>query len=443
MFYFNTWLTICQQYVNIKIYRFQCKGGEKMKLSFKFKPNLSVEQLNIIEELSFHTTKLYNIANYELRKNGFKSYVDMEKMFKSNWHCDFLHSHTRQQALKVLEQNWKSYFASIKDFRTNPHKYNGLPKPPKFKNMENRKNEIIFTNFAIRFKENTLMLSLSKAIQKMFKVESLNFEVSDKLQSLINFNELQQIKIKWDNSSQQWYLIVIYIKQELEQTVNTNVMSIDLGLDNLATLTFKEGNETYIFCGKKLKSINAFMNKKIAYYQSIEMKKVGSEKFKNTKMINSLRTYRNNYINDYLHKTSKNIIDKALEHNVKKIVIGEIKGIKQNMNYNKSFVQIPIQRLADQIKYKAELKGIEVKFKEESYTSGCSAFDLEPINKKYYDKTRRVVRGLFKSSFGLVNADVNGSLNILRKEEQCIPEIVKTMRDKGSVSSPLRVRVAC
>ncbi|WP_308779290.1 zinc ribbon domain-containing protein [uncultured Clostridium sp.] len=104
---------------------------------------------------------------------------------------------------------------------------------------------------------------------------------------------------------------------------------------------------------------------------------------------------------------------------------------------------MPIQRLAEQIKYKAKLKGIEVKFKEESYTSGCSAFDLEPIDKKYYDKTRRVVRGLFKSSFGLINSDVNGSLNILRKEEKCIPEIVQTMRDKGRVSSSLRVRVAC
>ncbi|QXM06728.1 RNA-guided endonuclease InsQ/TnpB family protein [Crassaminicella indica] len=414
-----------------------------MKLSFKFKPSFTIKQLNIIEELSFHTTKLYNIVNYELRENGFKSYVDIEKMFKSNWHCDFLHSHTRQQTFKVLEQNWKSYFASIKDLKANPHKYNGLPKPPKFKNIQNRKNEIIFTNLAIRFKENTLMLSLSKAIQKMFEVESLNFEVSNKLQSLINFNKLQQVRIKWDNSLKQWYLIVIYNKQELEPVNNTNIMAIDLGLDNLATLTFKDGNETYLFCGKKLKGINAFVNKKIAYYQSIEMKKIGSDKFKNTKMINSLRRYRNNYVNDYLHKTSKNIINKALEHKVKKIVIGKIKGIKQNMNYNKSFVQIPIQRLAEQIKYKAKLQGIEVKFKEESYTSGCSAFDLEPITKKYYDKTRRVVRGLFKSNFGLVNAGVNGSLNILRKEEKCIPEIVQTMRDKGSVSSPLRIRVAC
>ena len=173
------------------------------------------------------------------------------------------------------------------------------------------------------------------------------------------------------------------------------------------------------------------------------MNKVGSDKFKNTKMINSLRRYRINYVNDYIHKTSKKIIDKAMEHKTKKIVIGEIKGIKQGMNYNKSFVQIPIQKLAELIKYKAELQGIEVKFKEERYTSGCSAFDLEPINKKHYNKNRRVVRGLFKSSFGLVNSDVNGSLNILRKEEKCIPEIVQTMRDKGRVSSPLRVRVAC
>lgn len=414
-----------------------------MKLSFKFKPSFTVEQLSIIEELSYHTTKLYNIINYDLREKGFKTYVDIENSYKSNWHCDFLHSHTRQHCFKIIEQNWKSYFASIKDYKENPNKYKGLPKPPKFKNMEDKKNEIIFTNLAIRFKENTLMLSLSKAIQKLFEVESLNFEVSNKLQSLINWNELQQVRIKWDNSLKQWYLIVIYNKQELEPVNNTNIMAIDLGLNNLATLTFKDGNEAYVFCGKKLKGINAFVNKKIAYYQGIEMNKCGSDKFKNTKMINSLRRYRNDYVNDYLHKVSKNIIDKAINHKVKKIIIGKIKGIKQDMNYNKSFVQIPVQRLTELIKYKAELQGIEVKFREESYTSGCSAFDLEQINKKHYDKTRRVVRGLFKSSLGLVNSDVNGSLNILRKEEKCIPEIVQTMRDKGSVSSPLRVRVAC
>ena len=413
-----------------------------MKLSFKFKPQINSKQLEIIEELSYHTTKLYNIINYDLRENGFKNYYDIEKQYKSNWHCDFLHSHTRQQMFKVLEQNWKSYFASIKDFGVNPSKYKGLPRPPKFKNTDKNKNEIIFTNLAIRYSDGILKLSLSKAIKSLFNVESLNFEVSKKLQNIINWYELQQARFNYDKIQKVWYLIIIYNKNEVETTSN-NVMSIDIGLDNLATITFKDGINQYIYCGKKLKSVNSYINKRISYLQSIEMKKVGSDKFKNTKEINKLRRYRNNYINDYLHKVSKNIIDKAIENNVSRIVIGKLKGVKQNMNFNKSFVQIPIQRLVELITYKAKLHGISIKLQEESYTSGCSAIDLEPITKKYYDKSRGIARGLFQSTYGIVNADINGSLNILRKAEKCIPDLVNTMRDKGNWTHPQRIRVAC
>lgn len=413
-----------------------------MKLSFKFKPNMSDKQLEIIEELSYHTTKLYNIINYDLRENGMKTYYDIEKMYKLNWHCDFLHSHTRQQMFKVLEQNWKSYFASIKDYKVNPSKYKGVPKPPKFKNIDKNKNEIIFTNLAIRYDNGLLKLSLSKAIKSLFNVESLNFTVSKKLQGIINWNSLQQARFNYDKVQKCWYLIVIYNKEELK-TDNTNVMAIDLGLDNLATLTFKDGLNQYIFCGKKLKSINSYVNKRIAHLQSIEMKKYGSDKFKNTKQIIKLRKYRNNYISDYLHKVSKSIIDKAIENNVGKIVIGKLKEIKQGRDFNKTFVQIPIQRLVELITYKAKLQGIKIKLQEESYTSGCSALDLEPITKKSYDKSRRIVRGLFLSSYGLINSDINGSLNILRKSEKCIPDLVFTMRDNGKRTHPSRIRVAC
>ena len=413
-----------------------------MKLSFKFKPNMSDKQLEIIEELSYHTTKLYNIINYDLRENGMKTYYDIEKMYKSNWHCDFLHSHTRQQMFKVLEQNWKSYFASIKDYKVNPSKYKGVPRPPKFKNIDKNKNEIIFTNLAIRYDNGLLKLSLSKAIKSLFNVESLNFTVSKKLQGIINWNSLQQARFNYDKVQKCWYLIVIYNKEELK-TDNTNVMAIDLGLDNLATLTFKDGLNQYIFCGKKLKSVNSYVNKRIAHLQSIEMKKYSSDKFKNTKQIIKLRKYRNNYICDYLHKVSKNVIDKAIENNVGKIVIGKLKGIKQGMDFNKTFVQVPIQGLTELITYKAKLHGIEIKLQEESYTSGCSALDLEPITKKSYDKSRRIVRGLFASSYGLINSDINGSLNILRKSEKCIPDLIKLKRDNGKLGSPKRIRVAC
>jgi putative transposase len=415
-----------------------------VKLSFKFKPKLTELQLNIIEELSFHTTKLYNIVNYDCRENGFKSYIEAEKEYKENWHNQFLHSHTYQQCLKVLEKNWKSYFASIKDYKKNPNKYKGEPKPPKFKNHTNKKNEVIFTEAGIRVKNNILMLSLSKAMQEKFQVKSLNFSIdTEKLP--VNFEALQQIKIKWDNSIKQWYLILIYNKEEENKVTGNNIMSIDLGRDNLATLTFLEDTESYLIDGKVLKSKISYYNKEIARLNSIGMKQVGdSKKFKNTKQINKLYIKRNSFVNDYIHKASRKIIDLALQHNCNTIVIGDIEGIKQENNV-KSFVNMPHQKLVDKIEYKAKLAGLKVVYVKENYTSGCSALDLENINKDNYDKSRRIVRGLFRSNQGiLVNSDVNGSLNILRKyvKDKCIPKLIQSVMDNGGLNTPLRIRVA-
>jgi len=415
-----------------------------MKLSFKFKPKLTKLQLNIIEELSFHTTKLYNIVNYDCRENGFKSYIEAEKEYKENWHNQFLHSHTYQQCLKVLEKNWKSYFASIKDYKKNPNKYKGEPKPPKFKNHTSKKNEVIFTEAGIRVKNNILMLSLSKAMQEKFQVKSLNFSIdTEKLP--VNFEALQQIKIKWDNSIKQWYLILIYNKEEKNKVTGNNIMSIDLGRDNLATLTFLEDTESYLIDGKVLKSKISYYNKEIARLNSIGMKQVGdSKKFKNTKQINKLYAKRDNFVNNYIHKASRKIIDLALQHNCNTIVIGDIEGIKQE-NDIKSFVNMPHQKLVDKIEYKAKLVGLKVVYVKENYTSGCSALDLENINKTNYDKSRRIVRGLFRSNKGiLVNSDVNGSLNILRKyvKDKCIPKLIQSVMDNGVLNTPLRIRVA-
>lgn len=415
-----------------------------MKLSFKFKPKLTELQLNIIEELSFHTTKLYNIVNYDCRENRFKSYIEAEKEYKENWHNQFLHSHTYQQCLKVLEKNWKSYFASIKDYKKNPNKYKGEPKPPKFKNHTNKKNEVIFTEAGIRVKNNILMLSLSKAMQEKFQVKSLNFSIdTEKLP--VNFEALQQIKIKWDNSIKQWYLVFIYNKEEENKVTGNNIMSIDLGRDNLATLTFLEDTESYLIDGKVLKSKISYYNKEVARLNSIGMKQVGdSKKFKNTKQINKLYAKRDNFVNDYIHKASRKIIDLALQHNCNTIVIGDIEGIKQE-NDIKSFVNMPHQKLVDKIEYKAKLVGLKVVYVKENYTSGCSALDLENINKANYDKSRRIVRGLFRSNKGiLVNSDVNGSLNILRKyvKDKCIPKLIQSVMDNGGLNTPLRIRVA-
>lgn len=414
-----------------------------MKLSFKFKPKYNDKSVKIIEELSYHTTKLYNTANYECRNNGAKSYVQMNEEYSLNWHKKYLHSHNYQHCLKLLEKNWKSYFASIKDYKKSPSKYKGVPQQPKFKNEKN-KNEIIFTNLAIRVKNNIIMLSLSKAMQNKFRVKSLNFNLSDKIKSLINLEKLQQIKIKWDNILKEWYLIIIYEKEQEKIELGNNVMAIDLGLDNLATISFKDNAETYIINGKPLKSKNSYCNKEISRLQSIRMKQVGNTKFKNTNKINKLRLDRLNYITDYFHKASREIINIALKHKVSEIVIGDLKDIKQKSNL-KTFVQVPIQLLVSLLDYKAELLGIKISKVKEYYTSGVSSIDLEELTEEYYNKSRRITRGLFKTNTDIkINADVNGSLNILRKhlQDKCIPKLIELARDNGRVDCPLRIRVA-
>ncbi len=416
-----------------------------MKLVFKLKSKFTTKQLEIMKELSWHTSKLYNIVNYQIinDENIKPIYNQIEKQFKSDWHCEFLHSHNRQQCFKQLAQDWKSFFSSIKDYKKNPSKYKGQPRPPKFKNIDKNPNEVIFTNFATRVKEGKLLLSLSKEIKSKYDVESLNFELPLAVQNIINLDNLQQTRLKQDKLSKEWYILMIYKVEEMEESAYPNTMAIDLGLDNLATLTFKDDSESYIINGKTLKSKNAYFNREIARLSSIRMKQVGSDKFKDTKHMKRLRLNRRDYVKDYLYKASRIIVDLAIKHRVSTIVIGNIKNIKQG-NKSKSFVQVPVQRLVELIKCKAKLKGIEVALVNESYTSGCSAIDLEELNKSNYNKSRRIKRGLFQTGNKIINSDVNGSINIMRKylKDKCIPKMICQIRDNGVMYTPKGIRVA-
>lgn len=113
-------------------------------------------------------------------------------------------------------------------------------------------------------------------------------------------------------------------------------------------------------------------------------------------------------------------INYAVSKGISDVVVGYNKEWKQGINIgrvnNQNFVCIPYYKLLNMLTYKCELHGISLTVTEESYTSKCSFLDSEPLCKHDSYCGRRIHRGLFKSSSGkLINADVNGALNILRK----------------------------
>ena len=399
-----------------------------MRQVFKLYYDFNKTQLKIIEELSYHTTKLYNIVNYDIRSFGYAFYKVNAKNYENNLHSQYLASHNYQQCLKVLEQNWKSFFEAIKEWKINPKKFNGKPRRPKFKHIKKNKNEVIFTKNLIQgarsgkvLKNGNLRLTLSKKMQNKYGVKSLNFNMKNvKIPSSIGLNKdffnIQQIRFAFDKKLKVWYFIFIYETEEQIPFPYLDTMAIDLGLNNLATIVFNRSKQTYIIDGKVLKCKQSYYNKKISIMQSKEMKRLhDSKKFKDTKRIKRIRKKFNNFCNNYIHIASRMIVNLALKHNCSKIVIGDFKGIK-NGNKAKLFVKISHTRLIELIKYKAKKTGIKVILINESYTSGCSCLDGEKVSKNVYNKKRRISRGMFRSNQGiLINADINGAYNILYK----------------------------
>lgn len=81
----------------------------------------------------------------------------------------------------------------------------------------------------------------------------------------------------------------------------------------------------------------------------------------------------------------------------------------------KNFIQIPFEKIIGQLEYKLSENGIKVVLTEESYTSIASFIDMDKLSKVTFSG-ERIKRGLYKSKNDtLINADVNGAGNIIRK----------------------------
>lgn len=366
-------------------------------------------------DFTHQSKNLYNHANYLVRKEFLESgkwirYQALDKLLKQDMaYPDYQNMPTAQcaqQILRLLDSNWKSFFKAIKDWSKNKEKYSGKPKLPRYK-PKNGKLVLMLTNQQFKQKQGKLVFP------KVF----CGFTIKPRCTTLGNFEKIHQIRIVPMN--QMFCVEIVYsivINNELSQD-NQRYMSIDMGLDNLATIVTNTDVKPVIVNGKGLKSANQYYNKSVAHYQSIA-KQMNKQSY--TNRLFRLTQKRNFKIEDYIHKTSRFIVNMAREYNIHTIIIGNNKNWKQSISMrkrtNQSFVNIPHQKLIDKICYKANNFGINVILTEESYTSGTSFLDGEPPESSHYDKSRRIKRGLFMSNTGKsINADVNAAYQIMKK----------------------------
>ena len=232
---------------------------------------------------------------------------------------------------------------------------------------------------------------------------------------------------------------IIYEREDKVLTLDANrYASIDLGLNNLVTMV-TDFSEPVIYNGRPIKALNRQFNKSLAKYKSLL--ETNNNK-KSSKRIERIYMSRNNRMDDIMHKVSRHIVDTLERNNVGTLVCGRNKGWKDSIDLgrrnNQQFVQVPHERLISMLRYKCEMSGIQLIENEESYTSKCDALALEPVCKHETYMGKRVHRGMFQSSTGrILNADVNGALNIMRKVvgDSCVSGIA----DSGRLFRPRKL----
>lgn len=395
---------------------------------------LNKKQFEQIKSFCFHSNSLYNCSLYITRQfffetNKYIGYNELYKQLKDNIHYKSLPSKIAQQTIRLMDKDFRSFFGLL-NLKKNGN-YQDKINIPYYK-KKNQEFILILPNDQVSFKNN--YIKITKEIKLKF-TKNIDGKIK---QVIINpkYNKYYEINIQYEP--------IINERKINYDLNNNNYLSIDLGLNNFASC-FSNIGHSFILNGKVIKSYNQYYNKRKAELQA-KIKIINNKNW--SKSLSKLTIKRNNKINDYLNKSVNIIIKYCLRNKIKNIVIGYNEGWKQEVNLgkvtNQKFVGIPYNLFKQKIENKCKEYEINYSLQEESYTSKCSALDLEEIGKHETYLGKRIKRGLFQTSTGKkINADINGSINILRRSNEKVISKSNINEIEGFIVSPLKLNPVC
>ena len=417
-----------------------------MLLSHETAISLDKASENIIGHMCYAASKLWNVCNYErnnYKELGLLKYPDwyyQKSVHKDNmWYKSFP-SQTAQEACKLLDKAWKSFY--------HLQKSGGIvnPRPPKYK-----QSGIVITymqnGIVHEAGSDTVRLSLPKALKEHL---SYAYGISSNylfLKNVLfqNTDVIKQIKIYPPKGDKSCRLIVIYEVADAEILPdNGRYLSIDLGLHNLMTC-YNSSGKSFIL-GREYLAITHRYDKEIARVQSqwsrVQSKK-GVKYPKPSKHLLKLYESKHHAVKDYLHKLTRYVADYCKANGINSVVIGNITGIRKDNNLgcktNQQLHGLPYAQIYTMIEYKLKMYGIRPIKQEESYSSQCSP-NSETVTKEFATKSNRVRRGLYVEGKQLYNADAVGAYNILRK--YCAVSGTVIIMPVSGLSNPEVVKVA-
>ena len=278
------------------------------------------------------------------KKNVFLSQYGMEK-----WHTSpYLHAHSSD----AIAGN---FYAAIKSAQERKKSGDSEAKYPKRRKWYYK---ITWKSSAIRIKNGKLILSNGKGNQPL--------EIEWK------WDKPKQVEIGWKKSGGYQLRATYPIEPEVKVS-GEKVAGVDLG--DLRSATVHDGENTWIYSGRLLRSLVRYRNKITAKLQELISKtKKGSNRRRRL-----VRTKKKQLalierkINDILHKQTNHIVSTLLEAGVQTVVIGDVRNIRKSIDYGKKMNQKlhswSFGKFRFMLTYKAQRAGMRVALQDEQHTS--------------------------------------------------------------------------
>lgn len=346
------------------------------------------------------------------------SYRFLEKLMRATGNPDFfsgLPMQTAQEVLKQAVRSFKGWFSALRSYKKDPTAFTGRPKMPKYMKQDSL-NTIVFTN-----QDCVLYTDNGRSRLKFPKTGASVFGVTHP-----EGGRLMEVRLKPFHG--RILLLCTFEAPDPEvRSPGPYACGLDFGVTNTAALVSNNGLAV-LYKGGLIKAANQWYNKRSAELKSIMMKgkdPSNASRYVKTAKLDALSLKRENILQDAMHKISSDIVKTCCKSGIGTIVMGINHGWKQNINIghanNQKFVQIPLFMLQSMITYKAERASIRILRQEESYTSKADLLAMDPIpahgtTQEVSFSGRRISRGIYRSEAGtVINADLNGAGNILRK----------------------------
>ena len=395
--------------------------------------NWSANEQEVMKEILDTISQMKRPVPVPTKENHFLGYSFLDSVMKYTKNPDYyakgLPRQTAQYVLKQAVRDMKTFYASCRAYAKDPSAFTGKPKLPGYKKKGGHTTATVSNQDCIIKLRNGKWYAEFPFIKE--KPVCIGFPIPDA--------RLKQACIIPENGRYRLTFQFEVEKDLPEQSKESHrICAIDFGVDNLMAVTNNCGIASLLYKGGPAKASNQWYNKTIAKLVSEQTLQTG-KKFIPDETYYAITNQRNDQVSDYLHKCAKHFVTWCVENRIDTVVMGVNKYWKQNSGIghqnNQEFVQLPITKLREILQYLCEWNGIRCIEQEESYTSKASFPDHDPIpvyrkedSTKYTFSGKRKpthyagmykkdgFRGLYKTPNGtIINSDLNGSANILRK----------------------------